>query len=604
MLESHRLRAYSASGFSERIQNVRDALTPDWTKLKSLPKRAASSVAAVEWRRILHPRYVFAWADDEGDDKTVRHSTTAWLDGARGVSALQVYIMHFTIMRWVGGQRVYGATEDDYHFYLHPLFRPVWYAGTGAVCNFFLISGFAITTKSFMLMREGRFEEMYAGLGSAVLRRWFRLWLPVIAVGLPMVFAYQYWPYMGLLFQPDRKGSLWEEICRFVHLVDISVRPLPEMGKNGPRFSFLYVGQAWTIPLEFHCSMVSFLAVMLVSRMPSFRVRAAVIAFLALWTLHHGVFWTFLFFMGVLLADLNMEQFYRRKRQSNGLPWQPTEASPRNDSNRRYDDIDIQSEGWKQKWLRQGRVSIFSFFNMCLFALGYYLSGMPMEEPDKVPYIKKPGYEIFYRIKPPHWLFDVDMELRFYHSLSACLLVFSVSQSPALRKVFESRFCQWLGKLSFALYLVHEQVMSLTSGIITVTFIKITNNRGGLQPVLYVVEFILVSLFVFFISALAWRHIDKPTVRFSKWIDDLFTGRLRKHTGVEMEMVAAAAAGAGAVDESLQPLTAAYEDSDTEVGELTPRLSGGFDDGKFSVLTTTEDDAMSEGSGHSRSSSV
>lgn len=55
---------------------------------------------------------------------------------------------------------------------------------------------------------------------------------------------------------------------------------------------------------------------------------------------------------------------------------------------------------------------------------------------------------------------------RFWLGLAAPLLVLSISQLSALRAILETRFLQYLGRISFALYLVHMPIAMMVGDVV------------------------------------------------------------------------------------------------------------------------------------------
>jgi peptidoglycan/LPS O-acetylase OafA/YrhL len=106
-------------------------------------------------------------------------------------------------------------------------------------------------------------------------------------------------------------------------------------------------------------------------------------------------------------------------------------------------------------------------------------------------------------------------------------LLLSISQMPRLRtRVFESRACQYLARISFALYLVHEFCLvvfglRLQGWMVSVTGVGEAGAKGGLGYwVVCVVWFAVFTVPVFALAAQVERWVDVPSVRFAKELEE------------------------------------------------------------------------------------
>lgn len=103
-----------------------------------------------------------------------------------------------------------------------------------------------------------------------------------------------------------------------------------------------------------------------------------------------------------------------------------------------------------------------------LFVLGLYLLSSPdivlkppeHQDPD-VPFTPPcaPGYCLISRLSPTGWI----EPFRYPHCVGAFLAVYASSSSriSTLRSLFDNSFSFYLGKISFALYLVHGPIIHM-----------------------------------------------------------------------------------------------------------------------------------------------
>ena len=441
-------------------------------------------LSSLQWLRILQPRFLFSW-----DDSSILRSSprTSWLDGLRGIAALQVYFFHF-FGRHTQWARTYGSTPEDNHFHQLPLIRSIWGAGSGAVSTFFVISGYAITYKSLTLLRRKKYDDLYKGLCSSLFRRGFRLYLPLMLLAIPTFFLIR-WVDMtdGFLYPEEVKDTWMQQLVHLGNATDGHINPFVYKDNYVTNNRYAYVPTSWTIPMEYYGSIVCYLMVMIVSRIDAFRIRCIFTGGTALYALHRGSWWTSNFLVGMLIADYTIDQRSRTNVNSSKRDVQSLQTILHN--------------------------AIFS--TLCL--VGFYLAGMPpqFQQFDFNPK-PKPGYEFLYKLFPPWILFEHDEESRWYWYWSGNLTFFGISQVSWLRAIFGSRVCQWLGKLSFSLYLVHAAVIAMLSRPLQSLAAKLWDHKGFIC----FFEFSIETPLIFVLSGVVERYIDQRSVRFAKWLEE------------------------------------------------------------------------------------
>lgn len=444
---------------------------------------------AIHWRGMLQPKTLFAW-----DNVITRSSSTSWLDGLRGVAAVQVFFFHF-FGRHTDWGHTYGSTEQDHYLHQLPLIRSIWGAGSGAVATFFVISGYAITVKSLTLLRQGNYEGLYNGLCSSLFRRGFRLYLPVILLGIPSLLAIRIFDLTNGFMYPDEVSpTIWSQMGHFVNNTDHHINPFDYRGGMVEN-RYVYVPSAWTIPMEYYGSIVCYILMMVVSRMENYLYRCIVIIGMWLYALHQGSWWTSNFLFGMWLADHTLEQKSRAGTKASG---------------------------------RKGFLLILYW---AIFVFGFYLSGMP---PDIIAFDMSPapkvGYMWLYELYPPMALIKIPERARWYWYWSGNLTFLGVCKLPHLQKLFNTKFCQWLGKISFSMYLVHAIVISILGGPLQ-GFIKgFTDHKG----VICLFEFVPTVPVVIVLSGLVERYMDQPSVRFSKWLEGKAFQRQNQDASLEL----------------------------------------------------------------------
>jgi peptidoglycan/LPS O-acetylase OafA/YrhL len=102
----------------------------------------------------------------------------------------------------------------------------------------------------------------------------------------------------------------------------------------------------------------------------------------------------------------------------------------------------------------------------------------------------------------PFW----DMKV-FWHGLGAVLVVFGVTRG-AFSIFFQGRFVQFLGKVSFSLYLIHIIVVGTIASRL---FLWLPKN-----PIVTFFELIAYLIICLLLSWLYYRFVDKPSLKLSR----------------------------------------------------------------------------------------
>lgn len=173
----------------------------------------------------------------------------------------------------------------------------------------------------------------------------------------------------------------------------------------------------------------------------------------------------------------------------------------------------------------------FIFFHLFLVAM--YLGGVPScDSPDgrRDVLAFSPGWKWLFKLKPQA-VWDVKW---FYLTWAAILTVASIPRLPWLKRFFETRFCQYLGRISFALYLVHGIVIFVVADRLyaAVGFKKnghknipqwvdifplAMNGPMGFELAFWAVQLINLPV-TFYVAEVVTKLIDEPSVKFSNWL--------------------------------------------------------------------------------------
>ncbi|WP_407174528.1 acyltransferase family protein [Bradyrhizobium sp. STM 3562] len=142
------------------------------------------------------------------------------------------------------------------------------------------------------------------------------------------------------------------------------------------------------------------------------------------------------------------------------------------------------------------------------FAIGCYFCSMP----DALPNDPLPWYDL---LMPR--IFTLD-NARYWHSIGASLLVFGVLHSFAVQRLFSSTVAQFLGRISFTLYLMHIPLLcSFTAWLVLLM-------QGQGVAVIAAVCFPTTIAVCVVAAALATPFVDGQAIRISRQIGKAVDG--------------------------------------------------------------------------------
>lgn len=406
------------------------------------------------------------------------------LDGLRGLAALLVYLSH-TIPWWVGtdGPLEHGfGYHGQYMFATLPFIRTVFTGGAPAVSLFFVMSGCVLSVAPLRMLKNGEAREARKYLCKAAVRRPFRLFLPVAAISLGFALC-MHLP-LGLapkLSWPEAEATvmleLWKWLKEFGWTINI-------FAKHGTfEHWFPYNPVAWTMAKELEGSWIVY-ALLAVASATSERMRLIGFAMggVTLLLVYQWELASFLF--GVLLAMLNLED--RAK-----LPAAACHA---------------------------------------LFVAGWYIIGQPRQYQHTEIALETPGSYYLTKAMPPSY--QSREYWRFWNTIGATMILYSVLRISWMQNLLQRRPMQFLGKVSFCLYLLHipfawtvgDRIARIL-GVIRQDFVTPWDHLlpvpdvgpVGLSSGLLLWQAIILPI-VLWLSALATRWIDAPSVNFGKWL--------------------------------------------------------------------------------------
>lgn len=440
-------------------------------------------------------------------------SAIAALDGLRGIACLFVFNEHFTYN--YSHNFLYGYGVEGRRSVVQWPFIRVFWSGFSMVAIFFVISGYVLSYKPVRQIRARQAAQLQHTLASSVFRRAIRLYLPsmiavVICGLLTWIGAFTYAASVTHSENPT-PFKLHESTPPHY---DSFVVQVGDAIKNAWWMTFFwrwdstttpgdYDLHLWTIPTEFRCSLVLFLTLIATSRLQTRWRLTYVIAFITycVATDRRDVM---LFLSGMLLAEIDL---IRTATHSTFLP---TSTTPR------------KAPSGKYNYLQPA----------ILFIVGLFLASSPIIEAPLTP-----GYRSLCALLS--WLPSSGDFLGYPGSVLQCiggiLITWSVANSASssfIASVFTNPVAQYLGHISYALYLVHGNVLKSVLYTLMPTIASTTGGFGAVDQsgtvtlgtmTNFVAAWLMGMVFVLPVTIwtadLFWRAIDMPVVRFGKWLE-------------------------------------------------------------------------------------
>jgi peptidoglycan/LPS O-acetylase OafA/YrhL len=377
---------------------------------------------------------------------------TKWLDGLRGIAAAIVAFDHF-FMSDVWHPFVSFWTdppEGNRHIVQLPPIRII-FSAHGMVTLFMVISGYAI---SISLLKARNTPQFLGRVSSAIVRRAFRIYLPVlVTAGLAQLlyfFDLYHWPFdEGLLAAlPQPWTAPWAHIKWLLNYMAESINVIAFEYRGGLN------GQLWTMPLEFRGSNVVYL---LITGLSAWRAKSRlyVLPAIASFYLWYGNWDIFGFIWGLWLAE---KANAASLASDNHLHTEFELAEYEDEARLRFSLPE--RLGLCRGKRRCGRNSQLRFILSRMgiglaFVMGYYL--LCLGNDGHLP----PGYQFLSALHPARWGDKWDIYQWCWKSIGSAMLVYAISEFQCLQRPLNTRPVQYLGKISFALYLLHETIYQL-----------------------------------------------------------------------------------------------------------------------------------------------
>jgi peptidoglycan/LPS O-acetylase OafA/YrhL len=430
---------------------------------------------------------------------------TAALDGLRGVAALFVFWGHIFFSFSGIHELGYGVDDENRYLFQLPILRLV-YSGHAMVTIFFVVGGYVLSIKPTMQIHSRSWSSFNSTLASSIFRRPFRLYIPaIVATFVTMLtISFGLWEYPRRFITEEREfirfddhhierlPTFFQQFSDWMHEVNVMSNFFTywSTGFMMPYYP-RYDPHLWTIPVEFRSGLILMATLLGLSKCKT-GVRLGGMVLMAMfcgWWDH----WELVcFLVGSLLCQIDHVT----------IPKPGTSSGP---------SEPLLPLSILQK-LPQG-VDFYGIWTSFAFASGLYLLSTPPQRSAETP-----GFGLITALTPSAY---TDPK-RFPYTIGSALLVYSLLRSPYLRTPFLSRPAQYLGKISFALYVVHGPIIHMVGfSVIPSIWLYITGLEGTFQ---WLCGFILgasvLTITVLCAADAFWRWVEKWSVTVARNAED------------------------------------------------------------------------------------
>ncbi|CCG84271.1 protein of unknown function [Taphrina deformans PYCC 5710] len=420
---------------------------------------------------------------------TKLRGSTAYLDGLRGWAAFLVYITHHLLGSHMWKPLEMGWGHDgNYYFISTPIVRTLFSGSHIAVHIFFIISGFVLSRSVLKNIHDNAGTEKIAtSLASAISRRFIRLWLPVIGTTFITM-------TIGYMIHQQGEAQMETYLLEIVHWVSVVIAvsyPLSEIAWMD------YNPHTWTIPHEFRGSMYVFMSLLATHKMTK-AVRLCTLFVCACWTHLSGSWACSTFLAGIVLAEIDL----------------------------------LRDDEWPQwSWLcflQNNKGKLY----MILIPFALHLGGQPMLAFGALSidqYLDTYGFYYLGCMLPSAYLLKIN---DFWYTIGALIIVTATMNLPSFRALFEMRFTQYLGRISFGFYLVHGPVMFLLGErLYAATGVSVSNRVpisawnniwefGHVGPMGLELNFLCCHVILlpltFYLAELCTKFLDEPSIKIAR----------------------------------------------------------------------------------------
>lgn len=380
-----------------------------------------------------------------------------YLDGVRGIACMMVILDHFLFCFY---PTTIEGNPSSAHNHLELIMAKtplnVVYNGDLAVCIFFVLSGFVLSIPFFKTNDRQNF------LARSAIKRYPRLIIPTFASCLLAYGIMQLgWMFNQSAGQLSMSAFLKSYYNFQPSMANVINQSFYSIFFNNQRA--IYNPVLWTMKIELFGSLLIFavLAIIGSAKRRWYLYIALVVAFFNTYYLA--------FLAGLIFSDI----VHNKTELLNSL----------------------------HKW----------YAKYPLLIVGLYFGSFPV-----ISMPNNPGSPWYDFLKIGFLNFNW---YSLYHCIAASMLILFILGSLKLQAIMELRPVQWLGKVSFSLYLVHFPIIFSLASFVFIHIIPFVK-----YDVAFLITFSVSLVAIGALSALMDKYVDKPAIKFAKFVTALLIG--------------------------------------------------------------------------------
>ncbi|KAJ9655138.1 hypothetical protein H2198_005913 [Neophaeococcomyces mojaviensis] len=473
--------------------------------------------------------------------------STSYLNGLRGMTAIKVFTFHYFMVFTDATHIPYGASDRHTYFTELPIIRYAWTGFTSHI--FFGLAGYLTCQRLYILLDrndQASQAKVLQNVSGSLFRRALRLYLPVFLITLLMA-AYihmgfyetnrpllrnwdQLFPGDWNETKPDMYPTWYEQLKFWAHEMYLLCNFV-----SSDTVYPLHDQHLWSILAEMRASLHLYGCLIALAQVKRYvrLICLCLLVFVYMWW-NHWEIWVYL--LGAVVAQIDQilteREQTRKTSESQPLPVSTPPLTPTKlpDPEKR-DAFKLEM----QPSLFHSFVSTYRFdgvphihtptaltaLRTTGFIVAFYMLSFPIHGARGDP---APGYETLASFIP-EWMERKD---KFYANwgtfLLLLLLVRSDSKTSRWRKILSHWVPQYLGKISFAFYLVQQIIQHAFGYLIPHQIWWMFGTEGREVGELGWISAIAIG-WTFTLIATLWmadcwaREVEGRCVKLVKWLE-------------------------------------------------------------------------------------
>lgn len=475
------------------------------------------------------------WNDHSSKSKQF---PTSYLNGLRGITSVKVFTFHYTFVFSDFGFQPWGT--DDRHRYLLelPIIRYFYSGFTAHV--FFGIAGYLTSLRLFQLLDrhdQASQAKVLNNVSGALFRRAFRLYLPTFLVTLITAHYIHFGFYEsnrpllldhGKLFPGEWNEPKPEMFESYYKQMSYWAREMFDLGNiftHGSVYPY-HDQHLWSILAEMKGSLFLYVILIATAQCQKYvRLAAMCIMTYMFFLWNHWEIWVYT--LGAVVAQVDLLLTERQQEKTVTLtPERFPPSPPRSPA--------PEDEKPEDSWSRYSRFTRFTSYlpslprhrNAYLRIFGFLVAFYFLSYPIDGARDYAPGYMTLNKVIP-EWM---DRKDKFYPNIGTGILLLLLARSDPVtstwRRILNSDLAQYLGKISFALYLVHGPILHAFGYLIPHRIWWALGTEGiDTSHLTWIVAVLIgwsISLTVSLWVADVWsREVESRCVKVVKKLEDL-----------------------------------------------------------------------------------